>query len=77
MKQHITVNGTPWCQCSSRVLPPAENVAMLERAFAQGVFLCCMDSMPSDEGAIKFLNANGVPAVLTDGPCPTLLEALE
>ena len=86
MTRHITVFGRPWCDCQTSPklfnLPPdADPVYIADAMFdltrkasEQGVFIICMNSRPADEDAVKFLNDNGIPAVLTDGPCPTLRQ---
>lgn len=86
MPKHITVNGVPWCQACSRPAtfglnpeaPDAVDLMLakysgLQRsAQAEGLFILCMDSHPSNEAAVEFLRKRGLNATLTDGVCPTL-----
>lgn len=80
MKQHIEVNGRPWCLCDANHLfphaedPIAAGFELMEKASEQNVFVVCMGSQPSNEQAVKFLNNNGIQAKLVDGVCPTMLE---
>ena len=79
MTQHIEVNGRPWCQCGANHLfphaadPLQAHRSLLEKSYTEAVYLACQASSNPDT-VVKFLNDNGIPAALVDGPCPTLLE---
>jgi hypothetical protein len=74
MEAHLTVNGVPWCRCSHTHTSPA----LLDKMFSElGMSVMCMGNEDvTNEEALKFLNDNGIPAQLTDGVCPTMLEDL-
>lgn len=86
IRSHITVYGKPWCDCQTdrrlfNLDPESHPIHVVDAMFdlmrkakAQGVVVICMNSHPDNESAVKFLNDNGIPAVLTPGPCPTVME---
>ena len=86
MTAHITVFGKPWCECGRdrrlfNLPPEADPIHVVDAAFDlmrrardQGVLVICMNSASDNEAAVKFLNDNGIPAVLTPGPCPTVKD---
>jgi hypothetical protein len=65
-KSHIQHQGLPWC-CrphGNAVLDQVEEAARAAR-----LPLSCQGTSEQNKVAVAFLQANGVDAVLVDGPC--------
>lgn len=74
--RHLTLNGKPYCQCGldDQGLTLHQLEQLMASAHNHGLFLICMHNQPSDEAAVEFLNTQGIPVVLTEGPCPEFGE---
>lgn len=70
--KHITVNGVPLCQCPiSELIGLDRHIALLTEGPLPPM---CMNNHPNDEAAVERLKRYGVPAELTDGPCPAYYD---
>lgn len=82
MTAHITVFGKPWCECGTdrrlfNLPPEADDLQRIDaffelqdKASKLGLDVICMGAR--QEETVKFLNDNGIPAELAQGPCPSL-----